>query len=303
MRWLLLLVPLLFVSCKDRPASVAEKAGRLFLTGTTETSGLATSLREDGLLWIHNDSKGQAVLQAIGTDGRPRGKVRIDDTKNIHWEDVASFKLDGTPWLLIADTGDNAGKRNDCALLVIPEPDPASLSTSQELTAKVAWRIPVVYPDGPRDCEAVGVDPYEGKVYLVAKRSSPPVIYTLPLRLPSNGPVPKAEPIAKLHYIPRPTSAQQVLPTPTGRFRAQPTGLSISPDAHRAALLTYGDVLLFQRKTGESWADALCRAPVLLTPHGLPQAEAIGFSRDGRYLYVTGERKDALLLRYKLESD
>ena len=291
---------LLLGACKEKPIALPERAGRLFHATATETSGLAASRRSPELFWTHNDSKGQPILQAIDTGGRLRGTVRVAGVKNIDWEDIASFELDGKSWLLIADTGDNSGKRKDCALLVIAEPDPTALSLSQELTTPVAWRIPVVYPDAAHDCEAVAVDPREEKVYLITKRTAPPVVYSLPLRLPATGSVATAELVARLTHIPQPDSRQKVLPTPTGRFRAFVTGADLAGDLSAAVVLTYGDVLLFPRRPGEGWADTFSRPPVILAPHGLPQAEAVCFSADSHTLYVTGERKDPLLLRYRL---
>jgi len=137
-------------------------------------------------------------------------------------------------------------------------------------------------------------------VYLFTKRTAPPVVYSLPLRIPANGSVAPAELVARLSQIPQPNSRQKVLPTPTGRFRALVTGADFAGDLSAVAILTYGDVLLFPRRPGEDWRTALSRPPVTLDPHGLPQAEAICFSKDSRALYVTGERKDPSLLRYSL---
>ena len=294
-------IALLLSACGKTPPPAPLAVGRITHPASKETSGLAASHRANDLLWTHNDSGGQPALYAIGTDGHLRGTVRVTGLKNIDWEDLASFELDGQAWLLIADTGDNKGNRNNCALYVIAEPDPATLSPDQELPATVAWRLPVVYPDGSHDCEAVAVDAREETIFLLTKRTEPPAIYSMALRLPiSGGPVPAAERIARLTGIPKPTASQKMLPTPTGRFRAYTTAMDISPDRSTVAVLTYGDVLIFPRRPGEPWAAVFSRAPEILAPHGLPQAEALCFSRDGRSLYVTGEMKSPRLLRYEL---
>jgi hypothetical protein len=291
---------LLVSACGGKPQPPPLATGRIMHAAATETSGLAASHRTTDLLWIHNDSAGQPVLYAIGTDGRLRGTVRIAGIKNNDWEDLASFNLDGQPWLLIADTGDNKGIRKNCALYVIAEPDPGALSPDHELAATVAWRLTVVFPDGPHDCEAVAVDPKEETVFLLTKRTQSPKLYSLPLRLPSNGSMPSANLLTHLNGIPQPNSEQKLLPFPTGRFRALPTAMDIAPDCQSAAVLTHGDVLFFRRRPGESWSEVFSRYPEVLAPHGLPQAEALCFSRDGRDLYVTGEQKSQLLLRYKV---
>ncbi|MDR2675845.1 MAG: hypothetical protein LBC18_13525 [Opitutaceae bacterium] len=179
--FLLALLP----ACSRPPATLVQ-AGVIAHPVINEASGLAPSRRADSLLWTHNDSDGEPVLYAIATDGRFLGSVRVAGVRNIDWEDIASFELDGRAWLLIADTGDNGTVRRDCALHVIAEPDPAALSPARELTAAVAWSIPVRYPDGPHDCESVAVDAREGRAWLLIKRENPNRLASLPLR-PAGG--------------------------------------------------------------------------------------------------------------------
>jgi len=144
--WLVLAAAVLFLAaCKDKPLAVPVPVGRIVHAAATETSGLAASHRASDLLWIHNDSAGQPVLYAIGTDGRLRGSVRIAGVKNIDWEDIASFELDGQAWLLIADTGDNNGTRKNCALYVIAEPDRLITSSRQPLPGGFPWCIQMVH--------------------------------------------------------------------------------------------------------------------------------------------------------------
>ncbi len=266
-----------------------------------EASGLAASRRADGLLWSHNDSGGQPVLYALDAKGALRGTLRLTGEKNTDWEDIAAFELDGRAWLLVADTGDNNNNRRDCTLLIVPEPDPAELSPDRELTATVAWRVPVRWPGGPRDCEAVAVDTQEGKIYLLSKRTVPAELYTLPLRLnAASASPPTATPMGLVTQIPQPDTQQKLRPVPTGRYRAEPTAMDFAPDGTAAVVLTYGDTWLFRRHTGQSWTDALAGPPEKLAPHGLLQAEGACFSRDGRAIFVTGELPGASLVRYDL---
>lgn len=265
-----------------------------------ESSGLAASLRDPRMLWTHNDSGSQPVLYAIEPNGARRGDLRITGITNNDWEDLASFELDGRSWLLIADTGDNASNRTNCALYVVAEPDPAELSPLHETTATVAWKIPVRYVDGPRDCEAVAVDARAGVAYLLAKRTSPHGLYTLPLRPPADGVIPAAMPVAQIpnSFIPQPSASQRLLPIPGGRFRAQPTGMDFAADGSAAVIVSYGDVLLFPRQKDEPWKTALMRRPVVLPPHGLTQAEGVAFGADSRTIYVSSEGAGSGIMRY-----
>ena len=77
--------------------------------------------------------------------------------------------------------------------------------------------------------------------------------------------------------------------------------MDISPDGSRAAVITYRSLYLFAREDSESWADAFQRQPVeLVGPPGAHQ-EAVGFSADGRSVYVTTERRPAPLHRVDLQ--
>ena len=264
-----------------------------------ELSGIAVSRRTPDLLWSHNDSDGRPVLYAIGTNGKPRGSVRLAGVKNVDWEDMASFELEGNAWLLVADVGDNGARRKDCALYIVAEPALSNLSLERELELPVAWKIPVAFPDGPHDCESVAVDVRERLVYLLRKREWPNPLFTLPLRAAAGE---KAEPqqIGSLDQFPQPDSQQRALPISTGRYRANPTSMDISADGRSAVVLTYGDVFLFKRQPGESWATAFQREPETLPPHGLAQAEALCFSADGRSLFLVEEKARTALLRYTL---
>jgi hypothetical protein len=266
-----------------------------------ESSGLAVSRRDPGILWTQNDSRGTPSLFAVEPNGTLRGEVRVTGASNSDWEDLASFELDGRSWLLIPDVGDNASRRNDCALYIIAEPDPAELSPTRETTVPLAWKIPVRYVDGPRDCEAVAVDARAGLVYLLAKRTTPHGLYTLPLRAPADGVVPAALPVAQVpnSVIPQPSATQRMLPIATGRFRAQPTGMDFAADGSAAVVLSYGDVLIFQRQKNEPWKNTFLREPVVLAPHGHAQAEGVAFGADNRTIYVTSEGKGSGIIRYQ----
>ncbi len=292
---------LLLTACAQTPPFDPPQRTGSMVAPITESSGLAISRRDSRVLWTHNDSGGEPVLYAVEPNGARRGDLRITGVPNRDWEDIASFELDGRAWLLIAEVGDNAGNRTDCTLYVVAEPDPADLSPIKETSTTVAWRIPVRYLDGPRDVESVAVDASAGLVYLLAKRTSPHGLYTLPLRPPADGVVPAAMPVAQIPNasIPQPSASQRLLPIPTGRYRAQPTGMDFAADGSAAAVLSYGDVLLFPRQKNESWKTALMRPPVVLPPHGLTQAEGVAFGADGQTIYVTSEGADSGIMRYK----
>jgi hypothetical protein len=262
-----------------------------------ETSGIAVSQRNPGLLWTHNDSGGDAVLFALNADGSLRGKVRVEGATNYDWEEMTSFELDGKAWLLVADIGDNYAMRKSCVLHLIAEPEVAALAPGQELLLRPEYSIHYIYEDGARDAEALAVDVQERAIYILSKREDTPRLYRLPL-----APAPAAQPAAArflglVPHLPQPTAFQRNVRLPTQAFLGWPTAMDFSHDGTLALVLVYREPLLFPRAAGETWAEALAREPVTLPPHGLPQAEAACFTPDDRAILVCSEQV-MILLRY-----
>jgi hypothetical protein len=272
----------------------ASIAGVVLDGAIAEISGLATSRRADHRLWAINDSDNGNLLHQISTAGRLLGTWPVEGARNYDWEDLASYELDGEAWLLIADTGDNGGLREEIELIAVREP--AADAAPGPLPA--AWRLRVRWPDGPRDCEAVAVDPVAREVLLIAKKRVPAQVFRVPL--PTGAPADvavRAEQIASIPGIPQPTE-DDLRKAPAGaRFMSQITAADLSPDGLRLALLTYREAYLLQRAPGEAWLDALRRPPLRLRMPPLLQAEAIAFDRAGRALYIGTERLPAPLIR------
>lgn len=281
---------------KVAPPSVA---GTLEAPPNDEASGLAASRRTPGLLWTHDDSGGQPEVYAVETGGRLRGVLRLEGIKAEDWEDLASAEFDGKAWLIVADTGDNYAKRGHTWIHLVAEPAADQLSPSRPVSERPAASLKVTYPDGPRDCESLAVDTRERALYLLSKRDPVPRLYRVDIPNPLRGATLTARFLGEVGRLPQPTAAQKLVRGYLGEHRAWPTAMDFSADGSAAVVLTYGHVLLFPRKDGESWAATLAREPVILPPHNLTQAEAICFSADGRGVYVASE-KTRNLLRYEL---
>lgn len=270
--------------------SEPEIAGLVTNKSTDEISGLAASRTHPGLYWAINDGGNTNELHLLDDRGQHRASVRVDGAPNVDWEDLASFELDGRRYLLVADTGDNGGIRNDLVLYVLEEPEDLSQP------ARVAWRLPFRWPDGPRDCEAAAVDPVRGEVLLISKKRVPPELFRLPLR-PGEGEA-VAERLGTLTGIEQP-DAQDLAKSPTyGRYRAQITGADLSPNGRVLAVLNYRSVHFLVRPAHGDWD--LDRAMPHLQMPWLPQAEAIAFSLDGLSLSIGSEQLPSPFLRYRV---
>ncbi|HEU4773207.1 MAG TPA: hypothetical protein VFS82_01605 [Lysobacter sp.] len=272
-------------------APEARLVGVLLDMRLDEISGLAASSQHKDVLWMHDDGGNPARLFAVSTSGRRLATFGIEGVTKTDWEDLDAFEFKGKRYLLIADTGDNGGLRRSLQLHVVEEP--ATLANAR---LKPVWSIAFRWPDGARDCEAVAVDAERGEILLISKKREPPELFVLPLQPPARELL-TAKRIGLLSGIPAPDP--EILRRHPRRARqdALVTAASVSPDRTTLAVMTYRYLLLYPRAPHQDWAAAVAAPPRVSVLPWLPQAEALGWSADGRSLYATGEFVPAPLYR------
>lgn len=253
---------------------------RIDAPALTESSGLARSQREAGLYWSHNDSGGPAAAYAFDESGRLRGSLVLSGAINLDWEDMSSFSEDGAPRLLLADVGDNGAIRPLLTLHVAEEPALPAGATA-ELRAAALRTILMAYPDGPRDCESVTVDAQEGFIYLLSKRDAVPRLYRVPLQPVL--PLVIAEALGEIAIPRAPAGAQN--PEAINWV----TGMDFDPSGTRLALVTLTRAYVYERRTGQAWAEALQQSPRALDLPDYPQIEAVTWTADGKALLISSE--------------
>lgn len=259
-----------------------------------EISGFAASRRHPGVLWTHNDSGDGPRLYALGLDGAIRAVVELEGVRNIDWEDIALQGHEAGDLLLVADTGDNGGLRRELAIHALREP-----VTIADATLPVSWTMRFRWPDGPRDCEAMAVDPESGEILLISKKRVPPELFRLPAR-PDGERIEVAEPLGVLAGVEQP-SAEDLQRNPVyGRYRAQITAADIAPDGRTLAVLNYRRLLLYARAPGEDWKTAVARPPRVMEYPWLPQAEAVTFAPDGSRVWIGSEKLPVPLIELDL---
>lgn len=272
------------------PELAAMLIGELEDGNIREASGLARSQRGDSVLWVINDNGARERVHAISPRGARRGEFDLKKSKNRDWEDLASFELDGTPYLLVADIGDNEARRKTRTLYVVEEPE-----AEKKGKATVAWDIEFRYPDGPRDAESVAVDVENGRALVLSKRDIPPVLYELPLR-PGDDKTLTAKRLGPMISLPRPSRQDVEFAPKTKDWHWQPVGMDISEDNLAAVVLTYRAVYYYERQPEQDWFDALNTRPRRVSIGNLKNAEAVAFGDDGRRVIVTGENKHSWVL-------
>lgn len=334
---LLLAVSLLPAAC-SRPTAGSLPEGerpRITMAGTLrdealiEASGLARSKRMDGLLWVINDGGSAPSLHAVDHDGGSRGRLDIDNAENLDWEDLASFELDGKPYLLAADIGDNDAKRDHLTLYIVEEPvvmehivvervieapivdepvvaEPVPGRINGNGGQDYAWRIRFRYPGGPRDAESVAVDAAGETVLILSKRDLPPVLYSVPLRPPLSGAdgIVTATRLGPVTSLPSPDKSDVENAPVTKDWHWQPTALDIWPDGTSAAILTYRAVYVYERTDGEPWLATLHGEPRHVVGLGnIPNAEAVAFGDTADTLFVTIENRRPPLIRIDMSGE
>jgi hypothetical protein len=263
----------------------AELLGVIHDPAISEISGAAVSQRDSNQLYALNDSQNGAVLHVISSAGAAIDAVRVNGARNRDWEDLAAFTLDGDPYLLIADSGDNGGLRAFLTLYIVAEPErplPDAID--------VAWQVNFKLPEGARDIEAVAVDARAEAIYLIAKRHFPRVLYRLPLRPVHGDAVLVADHIGTFSTLPPASNVEKNRDPKFGRFQGDITSLALDATGRHALLLSYRDLYLYTRLAGEPLLKSLSRKPRRLRLPPMPQAEAIAVDPAGATAIVISER-------------
>ena len=273
--------------------ALAADSGTLANPDLDELSGLTFSRADPGVLWGHNDTGGGAFLYRFDSKGGDLGRAWVPFAQSDDWEAIAAFEDAGGPALLIADTGDNFQWRAMSTLYAVRDPGRTG-------DVKMLWRLDFAFADGPRDCEAVAVDPVAREILLLTKRDRPSRLYRLPLpeRAPDGRQV--AEFVGEIAPQP-PVTRQERWQSPLqGAFLHSPTGFDISRDGLTAAVVTLNEAYVYRRRQGQGWLEVLQKKVPRIPLPKLPQIESGALSPDGQWLYVGSEKTPARWARIKL---
>ena len=299
---LIFFIILILPSCSSKNYSLVNSnvisSGIITHSKINEASGIAVSQIHKDILWIINDSGNSASIFAVNLNGEYLGSLAIEGVKNHDWEDMASFKYEGKPYLLIADVGDNKAKRKKCYFHVIEEPIINSGSQDAPVSVKPEWSITYRYEDGPRDCESVAVDVMNEKIILLSKRDRPPVLYEIPLKQSDRAIAKRLGKIKPLQQ-PRKIDPRQAK---YAKYTTQPTSMDISRDGQSLIVQTYASAYYFKIRNESNWLTLLSTDPKEITLPYLKQAESVCFNEDGTSIYVTSEKLPAPLLKVDLKN-
>jgi hypothetical protein len=242
-------------------------SGIVRLRDLPEASGVAASRRTPGVLWAHNDSGGPAMV-ALNEQGSVIGRVRVTAAEVDDWEDIAAAPCPQGSCVYIGDIGDNSAKRDHITVYRVPEPSPQDESTQP------AESFRAVYPEGPRDAEALFVTE-RSEVFIITK-GDPGLVaiyrFSHPLRSGST---------TRLERVGTASTAAKV------DARDRPTAADVSLDGRWVAVRTIDRVVVYRTAdlTSGRWREAF-RTDV----SGLrePRGEGLAFAADGS-IFLVGE--------------
>lgn len=255
-----------------------------------EISGIAASHFFEDTYYVHNDSGDTSRFFAVD----PQGKLLTtfyfpEDQRKDHplldCEDISIGKgpRAGKSFVYLADIGDNANMRPYVTIYRFEE-KPSWLKDS--VNHVIPAQLHLTYPDGPKDAEAMMIDPIQNLIYIVNKRTDSIRIYTTPLIFKNNED--RMLTLRSKIYI------KGIKP-----FKYITAG-DISKDGSKILLKSYGKVYYWQRNGTEPVWETMQRKPTELRYDMQLQGEAIGFTADEEGYYTTSEGSFAAIYYYAL---
>lgn len=241
-----------------------------------ELSGLVASLTQDGVFWAHNDSGDGPWLFALDGTGADLGVVGVDGAGAEDWEDIGTGPCPGLDesCLYIGDIGDNGGSRSHIKVYVVPEPALNPGPNPGRERANVIITAHLTYPGGPRDAEALVVDPDTGDVYIISK-----IFWGGCDVFRATAPLQEGDP-----------TEMELIATVSMNFI---TGADSAPDGTRLLSRNYVSADLFVRAPDAPFS-ALFSAPPCDAPLASEsQGEAVAFTAEGDAYLTIGEGKGA----------
>ncbi|MEO6287401.1 MAG: PE-PGRS family protein [Dyadobacter sp.] len=239
-----------------------------------EASGLAPSYNMSGSLWTNQDSGRPHSLYLISKDGKSIKEFNVPGTTNRDWEDVAigPGPANGVNYLYIGDIGNNNSPISSTGTIYrVPEITDINGAFNQSDVEKMTFS----YPDGPRDAEALLLDPASKDIFIISKEGASTGIYRL----------------AFPQSITETMVAEKVGSVPSV---STVTGASVSKDGSEIILRTYLAAYYWKRTLGESVGQTLMKAATKQLLVALePQGEGICFAADGNGFYTLSERSNA----------
>ncbi len=293
-RLTVMLTILLIGGCHERPAMPEQGRARLTFevvatVGSTELREMSGLESDEGPVFLVHNDDGPPLLFLLNADGEIRTRLYLRDARNRDWEDLTLFALAGRRYLVVGDIGDNHGRRSAVDLYVVDWPFQPAASAQDPMEIEIRNRVSLVYPDGPRDAEAMAFDASSGQILLMSKRDRPPRLYGIDAQIALREKRSALKFLGEAPGFRPPTRSDMNRLGRDGASVSQPTGMDINDDGTLAAVITYRSLYLFARTADQSWADAFGNTPREFLGPASRHEEAVAFAPAGDAVMITSE--------------
>jgi hypothetical protein len=223
-----------------------------------------------GVYWTHNDSgDGPYVYAVDSATGKTVATVTMQGVGTVR--DAEAISIGPDDRIYVGDIGDNLGGTWP-KVWIYSFPEPRQL---KDITVN-ATQYTVQYDGGPRDAEALMVQPKTGRVYIASKHRDGGGLFAGPAKLSTSG----VNVFRRIADVP-----------------LWMTDGSFSPDGTRLVLRGYFSALEYRWPGG---------APHRIGELGVPlqrQGESVAFTPDGRALMYGSEGAGSDVWRVPLSGD
>lgn len=249
-----------------------KEIGKIESALLTEASGLAPCTYRSDWLYAHNDGGDTNRYFILDTSGKHVKSVFVTGIGNRDMEDMAidHNPLEGNTYIYLGEIGDNDAVYPQIKIYRFREE--IFPNNGRDTTTLKAEIFNFIYPDGPRDAEALLVDPWSHHLYIITKRDSRTRVY-------------------KAHFPFNSIGVQTLQLVATLPFSGVVAG-DISADGKNIVLKTYLQALVWERNVSETVVSALSRQPKLLPYKFEKQGEAFCWSADAQRYYTVSEGKN-----------
>lgn len=266
---------LFLASCSQaQPPEFGERVDRGLVQNDAinEASGLAASRRNPGVLWTHNDSGDTTRIFAISESGKDLGEFYLASASARDWEEIAvgPGPIDGVSYIFVGEIGDNNAAYDTKRIYRVPEPQVDTLALPTGHVLDGVETITYRYPDGPRDAEAMFVDPTTRDIYIVSKREASVRVYRAPWPQSTSQTV-TLEEVATLEGL------------------TLINGGDISVDGEEVLLKNYVNIFYWRRGVSQSFGSMFASPPDTVPYIPEPQGESVAWAADGSGYFTVSE--------------
>jgi hypothetical protein len=265
----------LLTSCvqKDTPNSEflpGKKLSEIKEKKLSEVSGLASSIRNPGLLWAHNDRGNRPEVFLIDDKCDIKRIVVLDGIKNRDWEDIAVGPgPDSTKsYVYVGDIGDNDGVHELKYVYRFEEPLDGPDEDKETITdfETIVFRLP---NSRKMDSEALFIDAATKDLYIITKREKPVHVYQ----------------IKYSNSLSDTVTAEETATLPLYEIVAA----DLSANGKDLIMKTYSHIYYWNNSAGKPITEMLKETPVEVPYHPEPQGESLAWARDNSGFFTLSE--------------